>query len=394
MPLRVVSVAGSLSRETQLADEMAAHPAFELAFRCRDRFELLATIRAGGVDAVLSAGVAAWFDYQCAEEARSADVPLFGLAADPIEADMLEVLGFQVLRDLSHLREVHLPGSVPQPIGPSPNPGKLVAVWGPKGAPGRTTVAVELATVLAQGEHTTLLVDADLYGGDIPQLLGFTEELPSLIPICRRAARGELRHEGWIAELRRLRSGPVVLPGLLRPELWAEVSTFGWAELLKAARNSFSKTVLDIGFCLERALPMHEGGGRNGVAITAAEEADQVLAVVRADPIGLRSFLWALTDHRDLLDRDRLVVLANRVRRGEEVEIARFMRRHLGRSPIALVPDRPDHVMQAVWEGAPITTAMPSSPISSSIREVAAAVGGRVEPRGFLTRLAGRRVRV
>ena len=394
--VRILTVAGSLPRETEVAADLTTNPAFQVAFRCQDRVELLATLRAGQIDAILSVGVAPWFDYQCAEEARRAGVRLYGLVADPIEADMLEVVGFEVVRDLAHLGELHAAASCSftGPPAPSRKPGKLVAVWGPKGAPGRTTIAIELATVLAHSEPGTFLVDADLYGGDIAQLLGVTEELAGLVPISRKGARGELRDEGWIRELRRVPSGPVVLPGLLRPELWAEVSTFGWTELLGAARESFQTTVLDVGFCLEAARPMHEGPGRNDVALATLEEADRTVAVVRADPIGIRSFLWAFTDHRDLLDRDRLLVVANRVRAGEEAEIAGFVRRHLGRPPIVLVPDRPDHVVPAVWKGVPITAAHGSSPISSSITELAAALGGRVQAKGFLTRLAGRRVHV
>jgi Mrp family chromosome partitioning ATPase len=43
----------------------------------------------------------------------------------------------------------------------------LAAVWGPKGAPGRTTVAVNLAFEAAAAGGEVLLVDADTYGGAV-----------------------------------------------------------------------------------------------------------------------------------------------------------------------------------------------------------------------------------
>ena len=43
--------------------------------------------------------------------------------------------------------------------------GRLVAVWGPTGAPGRTTVATYLACELAGLGVSTVLADADTYGG-------------------------------------------------------------------------------------------------------------------------------------------------------------------------------------------------------------------------------------
>jgi Mrp family chromosome partitioning ATPase len=43
----------------------------------------------------------------------------------------------------------------------------LAAVWGPKGGPGRTTVAVNLAFEAAAASGEVLLVDADTYGGAV-----------------------------------------------------------------------------------------------------------------------------------------------------------------------------------------------------------------------------------
>jgi Mrp family chromosome partitioning ATPase len=43
----------------------------------------------------------------------------------------------------------------------------LAAVWGPKGGPGRTTVAVNLAFEAAATGGEVLLVDADTYGGAV-----------------------------------------------------------------------------------------------------------------------------------------------------------------------------------------------------------------------------------
>lgn len=395
MPITIVTATSSVERETALVAQIANQRYFEIAFRCVERAEALATMRSGGVDAVLSVGVASWFDFQCIEEAHRAEVRLFGLSADPIEGEMLEVAGFTVVRDLVHLRELLecTPGRAGGPDAEVPS-GKVVAIWGPKGSPGRTTIAIELAAVVAQAEPRTLLVDADLYGGDAAQLLGVVEELPGIVSICRMGARGELRGQEWIGLLRRVPSGPVLLPGLLRAELWGHVSEFGWTQVLDAARRCFKTTVLDVGFCLEAAPPMQEAPGRNEVAIAGVESADRVVAVMRADPIGIRSFFWSFADHRELLDEERTAVIVNRVRPGEEAEVARYVRQHLGRPPLAFVPDRPDHVLNAIWQGRPVATSAPSSPVSEVMREVAAGLGAEVAPRGFLNRLAGRRVNV
>ncbi|MGH9250770.1 MAG: AAA family ATPase, partial [Acidimicrobiales bacterium] len=68
--------------------------------------------------------------------------------------------------------------------------GRLVAVWGPTGAPGRTTLAVNLAAETALLGRATLLVDADTYGGAIAQVLGLLDEAPGLAGAARAANFG------------------------------------------------------------------------------------------------------------------------------------------------------------------------------------------------------------
>src|SRR5205085_11905527 len=53
----------------------------------------------------------------------------------------------------------------------APGGGRIVAVWGPTGSPGRSTVAAALAGALAD-EGRVVLVDADLQRGALEVLLG------------------------------------------------------------------------------------------------------------------------------------------------------------------------------------------------------------------------------
>jgi Mrp family chromosome partitioning ATPase len=59
------------------------------------------------------------------------------------------------------------PAADPPPPADGETPHTLVAVWGPKGATGRTTVAVNLAFEAAPLVGEVLLVDADTYGGAV-----------------------------------------------------------------------------------------------------------------------------------------------------------------------------------------------------------------------------------
>ena len=64
------------------------------------------------------------------------------------------------------------------------------------GRPGRTTVAVGIADEAARLGRPTLLVDADVYGGVVAQVLGLLDESPGLAGAARLAGGGHARRRG------------------------------------------------------------------------------------------------------------------------------------------------------------------------------------------------------
>ena len=70
--------------------------------------------------------------------------------------------------------------------------GRIIAVWGPAGAPGRTLVAANIAGELAAEGQSVLLVDADSYGASVAALLGLLDEAAGLAQACRLADQGLL----------------------------------------------------------------------------------------------------------------------------------------------------------------------------------------------------------
>ncbi len=74
----------------------------------------------------------------------------------------------------------HMGAGAPQ--GPQPLPGvaHVVAVGSGKGGVGKTTVAVNLAVALGKMGYKVGLIDADIYGPNVPMMLGQTRQ-PNIV---------------------------------------------------------------------------------------------------------------------------------------------------------------------------------------------------------------------
>ncbi len=69
----------------------------------------------------------------------------------------------------------HMPGQPPAAPQPLPGVASIIAVGSGKGGVGKTTLAVNLAIALARMGHKVGLLDADVYGPNVPLMLGSSE---------------------------------------------------------------------------------------------------------------------------------------------------------------------------------------------------------------------------
>lgn len=298
--------------------------------------------------------------------------------------------------------------SVGGPSGP-PEParrGRVVAVWGPTGAPGRSTIALNLASELvtevkdrrsvlgrrpkqagpdealgAEGSDTALLVDADTYSGSIAQIAGLLDESSGIAAACRAAGQGAL-DPTLLARLSpeigpRLR----VLTGIARASRWPELSEVALDVVWERCREIADWTVVDCGFGVERDEMLSydtRAPQRNGATLSALGAADVVVVVGGADPVGVQRLVRALDDLRETgaADAAERVVVVNRVRASATganptTALRDALYRYASVNDAVLVPDDQSACDGALLAGRTLAEHAPASSARRAIRSLA-----------------------
>ena len=330
----VLLLAAGEGWESPALADLEAHPGVVVLKRCVDVDDLLASVTSGQADvAVLSLDAPGLDPTSIAHLRRYAVRPVAVTTARADDLDVREhaqrlgiaaVVGagglatlpdvVTTVEDAADTRVRETPGDVVPPPVAGPDAGRLVVVWGPAGAPGRTTIATNLASEVARRESGVVLVDLDPYGGAVAQQLGVLDEVSGLLSAARLAGSGQL-DERFPSVCRAVGEHLAVVTGLPRPDRWREVRVAHVDQLLEQARG-LGDVVVDSGFSLEDDSGSDFGGrpGRNALTLAALEQADEVVVVGAADPVGLTRLARGLVDLRERTGGVPVRVVVNRMR--------------------------------------------------------------------------------
>lgn len=355
--------------------------------RCADLAETLAVVSAGIGDVVLI-DVSVRGLGRDAVAALSRDAAVIGLRSqDDVEGTGAGLR--QVLPAESSVEEIlaavtaAVAGEEPsgdwlqEPEAEARPTGRLVTVWGPVGAPGRSTVAANLAAEAALAGQHTVLVDADTHGPALSQMLGVLDEAPGLVAAARAHDRGTLDEEMLDSLLPTAQPQLRLLSGIGVPARWAELRRGAMDGVWTALRHRGDLVVADVAAMLEEDEELSYDTAapqRNAAAMSAIESSDAVVAVVTADPVSITRFL---RDHSRLeeLGTTELHVIVNRV--GAPVpgdRVRELIASRVRVDSLHLLPDEPTICRTAAWDGALLAESAPRSALRKGLRDIAASV--------------------
>jgi MinD-like ATPase involved in chromosome partitioning or flagellar assembly len=354
----VLVAAGGAAWETAGIREIEAAPGLRLVRRCVDVAELLAVTPSSGAHAAVVAAGLPGLDADVVFRLERSGVRVVGVG----DGDRCQALGIAVRAD-----PADIPGAIARmgtPVGRTEpeleERARTIAVWGPTGAPGRSTVAVSLAAAEAHAGQDSVLVDADTSGGSLAQMLSVLDEVSGLVAACRAANQGRVAEtaDQLLDVEPRLR----LLSGIPRAEMATQIRAGALDLVLRHLRTATDLMVVDLGATLDP------------VAELVLGQADVLVVVGRADPVGLTRLVRALHAVRETSTLEPLVVV-NQMRPTlgwNERDVADTIGRLTGRVPAQFVPSDVATLDLAVMRGEAPRGIDPDSPFVQAIDRLVA----------------------
>jgi Flp pilus assembly CpaE family ATPase len=389
--------------------EVADRGGLHVVRRCVDVADLLATAAARQAAVAVVSAQLRGLDATVVSRLRREDVDVLGMTVEAASADeaRLRELGVTVVVDAGHVQRLgelvedvandsadesdadHWQGESStgdSEAGGQRSSGRVIAVWGPAGAPGRTTLACGLAAATADRGKRTLLVDADVYGGAVAAMFGLLDESSGLLAAARTANRGELRPEVLVRHARAVTPTLRVLTGLPRADRWVEVGSVLLRRILDTAASVAEVTVFDLGFSVEADEELSydiAAPRRNGATLEALAWADLALVVGAADPISLGRLVRAVHDLRSALPSVTPHLVVNRCRGSlgwSDQEVTEMIGRATGLGVTAMLPDGRAACDRGLVSGKSLIECAPDSKLTKGISSLAASLVGVPEP--------------
>jgi pilus assembly protein CpaE len=240
--------------------------------------------------------------------------------------------------------------------------GRVISVLAPSGGSGSSTVAANIATVLAKQHKTSALIDLKLHAGDLAALLDL-RPAHTLADLCMNI--GRMDRVLFERSMARHTSGVHLLAPPAQFGDVGHVTPEGIRKVLGLARTLFPYVVVDLDHHFDAE------------QVDALLQSDIILLVIRLDFASLRNARRTIEYLERLgVDRDHLRLVVNRYGQAKEVPYAKA-EEALGLKIFHYVPEDPKAVNRANNNGVPVVIESPSAKVARSLTKLAESVNGR-----------------
>jgi pilus assembly protein CpaE len=251
---------------------------------------------------------------------------------------------------------------IKEETNPQGEQGRVIGLLAPSGGSGSSTLAVNIATVLAKEHQTSLLIDLKLASVDLAALLDL-KPTHTLADLCQNAAtmdrvmyeRSLVRHSSGVHLL--------AAPNSFRDIGY--VTGDGVRQALALGRALFPYVVLDLDHSFREE------------QFLGIQQADVILLIMRLDFASLCNTRRSL-DYLEQcgVNRDRVRLVVNRYGQPKEVPAAKA-EEALGGKIFHYVPDDPKTINRANNNGIPAVLEYPSARVCRSVTQLTVSINGR-----------------
>jgi len=277
---------------------------------------------------------------------------------------------FQTIRDVhgrSSARRMQVVGGPPIDAALRPRIGKRIAVLGPKGGVGATTVAVNIALLLREQAHSAVaLFDADFLGGDTTIHLDLSPQR-TVLDLVPHIDALDARLIDQV--LTRHRNGLQVLARPTDPEQADVLTADHVRTILGSLAQMFDEVVIDAPLTYDDRM------------LAVLDLADLYVITLVPHLGTLRSARHFLHVARTLgYPEDRMFFVLNRASNMAGLS-SDDVTTILGKRAILHIPTAGPELTQAINQGRPLALHQPKSPVGRALHTVADQVRTRIDDR-------------
>jgi MinD-like ATPase involved in chromosome partitioning or flagellar assembly len=258
----------------------------------------------------------------------------------------------------------------PKPKSALATASLVIAIFGPTGSTGKSSLALNLAYEFAELGKKTILIDLDTHSPSQATLLGISEPTAAITGCARLIRQGRFDRE----QLERLsvrvnyrKTSFHCLTGLASPRRWGEISDDTVTHLLNLVRFEFEIVIIDLASSIEDQLTSPATSvSRNTAARAVLAKSDLGITVINPSQLSISRYLTVFAELQEM-QRNRLIVL----NRSESKPAVVAALKSLTKETIfATIPDDQVSFELAESEHLPLALARRKSPARNAIAQL------------------------